>query len=419
MRLVFLFFLCIGHTIAFCQSFVQTKNRSLFYHNKEYKFIGTNYWYGGYLPVNEKGKKRLKNELNSLSKHGIKNLRVFFCGEGDSSYPYRIYPSVQSRPGNFNLKILNAFDYFLYEVRKRNMKVVVVLNNNWEWSGGFGQYIEWNRNSNPILPKTLNWDWDQYCEYISQFYTCDSCQTLYKAWLKKIILRKNTVSNIYYRDDPAIMSWELANEPRPMKDESKLFYKDWIQKSSQYIKSIDKNHMVTTGVEGAISTRLDTILLEECHRFPSIDYLTIHLWPKTWLWYDGKPENSVTEESLNKTKEYIELHARIANRINKPIIIEEFGLHRDMNSFLPSSTIQNRNLYFSYVLDQGLKHGYIGFNFWGAYAHRDPLLKNDFWRQGISYGADPPQEEQGMYGVYTSDSSTWKLIHRYSKIMLK
>jgi hypothetical protein len=28
----------------------------------------------------------------------------------------------------------------------------------------------------------------------------------------------------------------------------------------------------------------------------------------------------------------------------------------------------------------------------------------------MPYTADPPQEEQGLYGVYMNDVSTWKII---------
>lgn len=33
-----------------------------------------------------------------------------------------------------------------------------------------------------------------------------------------IVNRKNTFSGLKYSDDPAIMAWELANEPRPGPD---------------------------------------------------------------------------------------------------------------------------------------------------------------------------------------------------------
>jgi len=34
-------------------------------------------------------------------------------------------------------------------MRKRNMKAVVALNNFWEWSGGFEQFLQWEGIETP------------------------------------------------------------------------------------------------------------------------------------------------------------------------------------------------------------------------------------------------------------------------------
>lgn len=393
-------------------NFVYTKDSKFYIQNKEYKFIGTNYWYGGFLALDIKnnGKKRLRNELDFLQKQGITNLRVLFSSEGDSSYHFRVSPSIQEKLGEFNEEILKSFDYFLVEAAKRNMKIVFILNNNWEWSGGFGQYLEWTGNNNPILPKTDNWDWDKYCDYISKFYSCDSCQIWFRNFITKVINRKNSISKIDYREDPTIMTWELANEPRPMRKSEMVQYKSWVKSTSKFIKNIDSNHLVTIGVEGIISTALDTNLFVEIYKYTSIDYATIHLWPKTWRWYNGESVHSTTDSTLKKTAEYIQLHANLCREMKLPLVIEEFGLHRDENKFEESATTKNRDKYFDFIYKIGKKNNVSGYNFWGAFAYRDNRLTNDFWKYGLPYTADPPQEEQGLYGVYINDWSTWNVI---------
>jgi mannan endo-1,4-beta-mannosidase len=42
--------------------------------------------------------------------------------------------------------------------------------------------------------------------------------------------RTNKFSRKRYIDDPAIMAWELANEPRPMRPSANEDYKKWIGK---------------------------------------------------------------------------------------------------------------------------------------------------------------------------------------------
>jgi len=390
------------------QNFVETVGNSFQLNDKTYQYIGCNYWYGGYMGATNK--RRLTEELDFLAFQNVTNLRVFICGEGDSTYPYRVHPNLQEMPRVYNENLLQGFDYFLTEAGKRNMKVVFVLNNNWEWSGGFGQYLEWANKGKAPLPKTNDWDWNNYCKYIGQFYTCDSCLVWSNAWIKKIVNRKNTVSGLLYRNDASIMAWELANEPRPMDSSAIEPYKNWVSQTSAFIKSLDKNHLVTIGTEGVISTFYSEEIYTSIHNNKNIDYATLHLWPKTWRWYNGDSKASVSDSTLDKTKKYIEQHAGLAKEMNRPLVIEEFGLHRDGNSFDPIASVNHRNKYYDYVFRVGKANGVSGYNFWGFAGMAANYNPNGFMQKGMTYSADPPQEEQGLYSVFMSDSGTWKVI---------
>ena len=389
-----------------------------FYKNKLPYFIkGCNYWYGGYLAKTQDttGHNRLKLELDFLSEQGINNVRVMVSSEGDSSYPYRIHPSLRPSLEQFDTTLLYGFDVLLTELHKRNMTATMVLGNNWEWSGGFGQYLEWHREQHgtSILPKTNTWDWNQFCDYLAQFYRCDFCKTNHQNTIHKILIRQNSIDKIPYTEHPAILAWELANEPRPMLASNWDNYKIWIQETSEWIHQIDSNHLITTGQEGTISLFNDGQKFREIHSLKHIDYATIHIWPKTWNWYDGSSLASIADTTLDKTVAYIQAHAKICKEINKPLIIEEFGLHRDGNKFNPESAVQNRNVYYGLVLNEIKNSNLSGFNFWGAIALPENVNKEGFMRANSAYSADPPQEEQGLYGVYTSDSSTWQLIRSF------
>lgn len=390
------------------KNFVSAAQNDFNIDGQVYNYIGCNYWYGGYLGVTDK--KRLQTELDFLARQKVTNLRVFICGEGDSTYPYRIAPSLQQTPRAYNEELLQSFDYFLMEAARRNMKIVFVLNNNWEWSGGFGQYLEWSGKENPPLPKTAHWDWSAYCQYIGQFYSCDSCLAWSNAWIKNVVNRKNTLNGISYKNDPTIMAWELANEPRPMDSSAIEPYKKWVKVTSSLIKSLDKNHLITIGTEGVISTFYSEEIYRSIHSDKNIDYCTLHLWPKTWQWYNGKSDASVSDTTLAKTKEYIAQHARLAKDLNKPLVIEEFGLHRDENSFDPKFSVSNRNKYYNFVFKTGKENGVSGYNFWGFAGVPGNFNPTGFMQKGMPYSADPPQEEQGLYSVFMSDTSTWKLI---------
>jgi mannan endo-1,4-beta-mannosidase len=397
-------------SLAACnqKGFVSKDSTKFRLQGQDYSYIGCNYWYGAYIGATDP--ERLKKELDFLVNNKVNNLRVFICGEGDSSYVYRVSPSLQEKPRQYNEQLLQGFDYLLVEAFKRNLKIVFVLNNNWEWSGGFGQYLQWSGKENPPLPKTERWDWNNYCKYISTFYSCDSCLAWNNAWIEKVINRTNTLSGIDYKNDPSIMAWELANEPRPMDSSAIDSYKKWIHETAGLIKSFDKNHLITIGTEGVISTFYSEEIYRDIHSDKNIDYCTLHLWPKTWQWYNGESNASVSDTTLEKTKRYIEQHARLCKEIRKPLVIEEFGLHRDENSFSPKATTKNRDTYYKFIFETGKNNNIAGYNFWGALGLYENVNNHGFMKKGMAFSADPPQEEQGLYSVFVSDSSTWKTI---------
>ncbi|MEO8819886.1 MAG: hypothetical protein ABI374_03500, partial [Ginsengibacter sp.] len=140
--------ICVG--IANAQTpFVSVKNQQFVLNNHPYYFIGTNYWYGGLLPLKKdksKGIDRLRKELDFLKANGVTNLRVLAGTEGKGiiNGVERVGPPIQSEEGVFDPNFLKGMDAFLAELDKRKMTAVIYLSNNWNWSGGFMQYLQWN-----------------------------------------------------------------------------------------------------------------------------------------------------------------------------------------------------------------------------------------------------------------------------------
>src|SRR5450631_808358 len=84
------FFVALSLSALAQQGFVKVNGTRFSINGKSYKYIGANYWYGGLLATNgEKGKERLKTELDFLKKNGVTNLRVMVGAEGLTTYPYR------------------------------------------------------------------------------------------------------------------------------------------------------------------------------------------------------------------------------------------------------------------------------------------------------------------------------------------
>ncbi len=404
------------------KGYIKTSNGQFVQNGKPYYYIGANYWYGGLLGNSEAGKIRLQKELDFLAGNAVNNLRVMVGveGSGEINGVQRVKPALQTRQGTFDTSRLNGLDYLLTEMSKRSMKAVLFLSNNWEWSGGFLQYLNWNGLiADSVLQKKLSWDENR--DYVSRFYSCEPCMDAYKKQLELVINRSNSYNGKKYVNDETIMSWEIANEPRPMRPTAIDAYKNWITEVAATIKQLDKNHLVTTGTEGDIGTETMEVY-KQVHADKNIDYATIHIWPKNWAWFKGEDVQKDYDSVVIKTKNYINKHVAIAKEINKPLVIEEFGLPRDNQQFTLQSPVVFRNSYFKEIFtiwQQSVQtNGPIaGCNFWAFGGTARPRAGQVFWKEGDDYMGDPPMEEQGLNTVFDTDADTWKMIRSFTQIL--
>ncbi|MCO6460878.1 MAG: cellulase family glycosylhydrolase [Saprospiraceae bacterium] len=404
-------------------AYVRVKDGKFVLNDSNYYYFGTNYWYGPSLGLMEdsvRGIGRLRAELDFLKNHGITNLRICAAVEGEGTIQGvpRIVPVFQSKPGVFNVSALKGLDILLDEMSKREMKAVLFFSNNWEWSGGFLQYLYWNKKMDSI-DFYQRMPWDKLRDEVSQFYSCEPCIGQYHAQIKKVLGHFNSINNRKYTEDPTIFAWQLANEPRPMRPSAIEAYKVWIKNTAKLIKSIDSNHLVTIGVEGYIGTENKEVF-KEIHEDGNIDYATIHIWPKNWAWYKDINDNGEQKNVLTLTKDYIKTHADIMKSIGKPLVIEEFGYPRDNNRFYPGTTTALRDTFYRLILNEwrqsvSEKGILAGCNFWAFGGTARPIRGQKFWKPGDDFMGDPPMEEQGLYSVFDTDTSTWRVIGEFVK----
>ena len=386
-----------------------------------YYFIGTNFWYGPILASEGRGgdRERLTRELDSLCSMGVRNLRVLVGSDGPEGVYTKVEPVLQYAPGRYNDTLLRGLDYFLVELGKRDMEAVLYLNNAWEWSGGYSQYLQWTGHGDIPLPRVAGYD--AYVDYVAGFMKSDTARTLFRRYVMDIISRTNTVTGKAYRDDPAIFSWQICNEPRPFAADNKEAFRDWLTSTAELIKSIDPNHMVSVGSEGKYGCEVDLGLWEEIGRSPHIDYLNIHIWPFNWGWTtrEDMASGNVTP-AVELSREYLQEHLEVARRMGKPLVVEEFGFPRDSVGFSRSTSVSMRDVYYdamlSEITDEAAGGGLLaGFNFWGWGGLAEPSEDHLMWQPGDDYTGDPAQEEQGLYSVFASDTSTVRIISYYAR----
>ena len=419
-RYVLLIIICLG--LFSCASskkgIVKLKGDQFLLNNKNYNYIGANYWQGMNLGAPESGnQQRLIRELDELKSLGITNLRILAASEADSEMRFAVHPALQTAPGVYNDDLWKGLDFLLAEMEKKEMKAVMVLGNFWTWSGGFPQYLKWSGQGKIPYPQDKGTSWQNFSDYSKQFYFNEKAQKMLRNHIKTVIFRKNSITGKLYKKDPTIMAWQLANEPRGY-DEPDA-YLTWTKETASYIKSLDKNHLVCLGTEGNTSRSASGTDVYRDNNNPDIDYITMHIWPQNWGWFKPEEGEQVYTEMIKKVDKYWQDHVEVAKKLKKPIILEEFGIARDNSSYNPESTTTWRDKFFEYMFGKVVNsiktNGFVrGLNFWTYSGEGRPTKPGEFWKKGDVILGDPAHELQGWYGVYNTDQSTLGIIKKYS-----
>ena len=390
--------------------FVKVGNDGEFHRGDSvYRFVGTNLWYGPILASDGEGgdRNRLTRELDRLQALGITNVRILAGAEGPEGLPHHISPVLQTAPGVYNDTLLAGLDRFIAELERRDMTAVIYLTNAWEWSGGYGSYLQWCGHGRAPVPGIDGYR--QYVDHVSQFMLDDKAKNMALEHARFMTSRTNSVTGRPYSESPAIMAWQIANEPRAFSNKGKEPMLRWIADMARIIKANDPNHMVSTGSEGLYGCEGDLELWRRIHSLPDIDYAVIHLWPTNWGWAERTKADEQVKMACLNTDAYINDHIEALARVKKPIVIEEFGYPRHAMDYSPQSATDARDRYYSHVMQHLLSTpGIAGVNFWGW--NGEARNTDTMWSRGNAFMCDPAHEPQGLYGVFDTDSSTLAVI---------
>ena len=329
-------------------------------------------------------------------------------------------PTLQVRPGVYNDTILAGLDYLLMEMGRRGMVAVLYLNNSWEWSGGYGFYLEHAGLGRQPRPDDVGYP--AFMQAMAKYADCEKAHQLFYDHVRFILGRTNRYTGRRYVDDPAIMSWQIGNEPRAFATEALPAFEGWIAEAAALIRQLDANHLVSIGSEGSWGCENDYGVWERICADRNVDYCNVHLWPYNWSWV--RPDHLVEDlpKACENTRDYIERHLDICSRINKPLVMEEFGYPRDGFQFALGTSTEGRDGYYRYVFslvaDNAEQGGrFAGCNFWGWGGYAQP--RHEQWQVGDPYTGDPAQEAQGLNSVFIGDKSTLKVVRQQVKRMKK
>ncbi|MEN7547882.1 cellulase family glycosylhydrolase [Rapidithrix thailandica] len=409
----------------FEKNFIKVKGTQFERNGQPYRFVGVNFWNAMNLASQgpRGDRERLLRELDLLQSYGVNNIRIMCGTEGPDSEPYRIVPALQTAPGVYNEDLLDGLDFLLAQLHRREMHTVMCLNNFWQWSGGMAQYRVWaNPEKNIPYPDIETGEnFDAYENFTAGFYSDPQAVNYFNEHIEFIIGRTNGYSGIDYKEDPAIMAWELGNEPRGTNNMTDFY--QWLNTTSSLIKSLAPHQLLTVGSEGTMEGITGTEFLKD-HSFEAIDYTTVHVWIENRNWYDPANAQATYLQAVDTAAEVLKEHVQWALKLNKPLVLEEFGVARDEGKYDPSASVKYRNDFYGRMFEavlQSVKMGdpLVGANIWAWGGEGRPEAPKCVWNTGNDFTGDPPHEYQGWYSVYEKDQATLALIKQYNKALEK
>lgn len=297
--------------------FVRQRGGRFFVGTKPFRFVGANVA----LMYRDEDRERMPETLRQAAQAGIKVVRVWAFGEGGPNdvkpmsdfedWPRHHY--FRLAPGQWNEDAFAHLDKVIAEAAKNNIYVQLCLTNWWRDTGGVTQYLRWagiNDAADDSYEFGIN------TEKAILFYTNPDTRRLYKEHVEKLATRRNTITGALYRDDPTIFGWELMNEAQVITGRW-AERRAWFAEMSAYLKSLDPNHLVASGVWGYRSASERREWLAD-HAIPTIDYCDVHIYPR--------PDHNSFVDSPKALKEFIENRAAAAFSVGKPLVFGEFGM---------------------------------------------------------------------------------------------
>lgn len=293
---------------------------------------------------------------------------------------------------------LQKLDYALYQAEKHGIKLLITFTNYWDAFGGMGQYVKWAEELGITGLKK------------DDFYTNETLRGWYKDYVNGLLNHTNQYTGRKLKDEPSVFAWELANEPRCNTDaqcKDNILY-NWAKEMSEYVKSVDPNHMVALGDEGFYNKPYgyyneyttsnyafygaEGVDFEKLMTIDTLDFGTPHLYLDQW----GMKHTGTGQDDLL----WFKIHGETCAELGKPVILEEFGL--------TNRTIRDSEYEQWFEVLEGNVYEtveYAGTNYWMIASYIDGALYPDY-------------DQYTVYGPEGTDTeSTRQLIIKHAANM--
>jgi len=335
--------LMIASTANAFEYFITRKDNKLYDGEKVFRFAGANmpgimlpYDFTLYLPerMNLPTPWEQEDAFKTLDQMNLRVLRTWnlpIRGPKEQKKPWHYVLG----PGEFNEEAFRCTDHMLALANQYKVRVIFALTaGSGDYLGGIGQYAEHRGKKR------------------EEFFTDPQVKEDYKATVRFVLSRVNSVTGIRYKEDKAVLAWQFGNEMHTAPAA-------WLSEMAAYIKSLDANHLVaeTVHIPGKPMT-ID----------PNIDLVTRHLYT-SYKGVGGEwPEAMRKEMAVLKDQ--------------RPLFIGEFGPYINDTNFTHDKAVEKTRGFLDYVEKEP---GICGSLIWSMYfRHQDGGY---YWHQIMTFPA--------------------------------
>jgi mannan endo-1,4-beta-mannosidase len=275
------------------RSFVAKDGSDLSLNGRRFRALGANVYYLQQLFAygeqgNERAAEQARQALDQTVCMNIPVVRTWAFNDTTDSAGIRPSPGVYREQG------LKGLDRAVAEAKLRGLRVILTVVNNHEHYGGLWKYAEWAGKTH------------------DDFFRGDATMKGYwKDYVDLLANRVNTFTGVAYKDEPAILAWELANEFRcPSCKGNSTPFVDTVRELARHAKAALPKHLIADGGEGfddvpSLYPGLsDTYVVRgdegvsysKLLQVDELDMLSYHLYPRHWrmnagrdvqIWIDG------------------------------------------------------------------------------------------------------------------------------------
>ena len=326
------FHVCVAEPQASLANFITRRGDQLFDGEKPYRFIGANMPglvvpYDFYLNIPERMVLPTPWELEDAMKTARQmnlsclrtwNLPIRKPTEKPASWHYVL------GPGEFNEAAFVNLDHMLALANRYGIRIMLDLTADCgDYLGGVAEYA-----AHRGKPRAA-------------FFTDPQVKADFKATIKHVLTRVNTVSGVPYKNDKAILAWQFGNEMDRTYRQRGFNEADqtaWQAEMAAYMKKLDPNHLIAYG-KRFFPENPD----------PNVDIIVYH--------YYGNCENwaKLCDQHRAQTKG------------KRPFVIGEWGLTSDVDAI--------RRMH-----DAAIANGTAGAMLWSMYFHH---RNGGFWWHAI------------------------------------